>query len=76
MLQALPQDARVILASDREGNNYSPLDSEWSRVGYYPTAAWYGECEFPDDDSEDGQTIEEILNDERFEDAVVLWPIN
>ena len=42
-LQKLDKDMEIILSSDEEGNNYSPLDEDYS-IGYYiPENTYRGE---------------------------------
>lgn len=44
-LQALPQDALVILSSDSEGNRHGPLYQVWSG-GYRAITKWSGDVGF------------------------------
>ena len=41
-LKLFPQDSRVILSKDSEGNCFSPLpDEDWDSIGtYYPETTW------------------------------------
>ena len=45
ILEEYSRDTLIVLSSDREGNNYSPLDAV-SEAHYEPVTTWYGECEF------------------------------
>lgn len=60
-LQLLPQDATVVLSSDGEGNNHSPLSSI-SAGSYLAHNSWAGEFS----DTEGRWPIE----------AICLWPVN
>lgn len=60
-LQAMPQDHIVVMSSDGEGNDYSPLDD--TEQGYYmPRSSWSGSMAH----EADGLP----------ENCVILWPTN
>ncbi len=69
MLLQYPDDALVVVASDSEGNGYSPLANSWR--GFYAAATtWSG-------DAYDERDIEECdLDQSRMVVAVVLTPTN
>jgi len=60
-LQKLNPEHEVIMSSDGEGNNFSPLDS-FSKCHYEPLKPWCGEAYFDEDCEE--------------ENAICLWPIS
>lgn len=68
-LKDLPEDFEVILASDSEGNEYSPL-AEVDLVCYQPETNWYG---YVVDESE---WDEDLDGGEFKENAVCMWPMN
>jgi hypothetical protein len=80
-LLKFPQDLRIVLSNDTEGNKFSPL-ADASEATYTPECTWSGEIHLtPEDyaelvaDPTSGYTEE----DEPPEDAervVVLWPTN
>ena len=61
-LQKLPADAVVVLSSDGEGNQYSPL-ADVGEYKYVEQNSWCGDI-YPTDEEEGGV------------DAVVFWPTN
>jgi hypothetical protein len=76
ILSGFPYDQTVILSSDSEGNQYSPLDGAWS-------------CHYKADSNYSGELVEPVLTPELAEqgygpddiyagidyrDAVVLYP--
>jgi hypothetical protein len=63
----------VVLSSDGEGNNFSPL-SNTNESKYWPQSTWSGECVHPDD-LVNGEYDQETIDNE-MEDVVVLWPVN
>ena len=76
-LATQPRDRPVIMASDAEGNSYSPL-ADAEEAMYTAETTWSGECR---------PTPEAIANDERFDPnedgapegairVVVLGPTN
>jgi len=59
----------VVLSSDSEGNNYSPLSGAAESL-YSPDSTWSGSLVEPED-------IEEYDMDEStLQNVVVLWPIS
>lgn len=61
ILHAYPQDAEIVLASDAEGNSYSPLAEH--DAGYYrPANTWSGEV-----------TAKKVKGSK---EVLVLWPVN
>ena len=62
-LETLPKDMEVVLASDEEGNKFSPVAI--TTTGYYgPTSQWAGEF-YEDKDSIKGTSVA----------AVCIWPV-
>ena len=75
-LQKLDGDRVVIMATDAEGNGYSPLSGMW--VGAYrPDTTWSGKVGFESLTDEDrllGYTEEDVIED--GQPAVILCPAN
>ena len=63
----VPDDFVVILSSDSEGNNYSPL-AGYDKVMYVPENSYSGEIY--DKESTDDMDIDYVEN------AIALWPTN
>jgi hypothetical protein len=62
-LKMLPPDTEVVMASDEEGNKFSPVAI--TNVGYYgPTSQWAGEF-YEDKDNIKGTSVA----------AVCIWPV-
>lgn len=59
------RNAKVILASDAEGNGYSPL-SDLGLDKYIADTTWSGELIHPDD----------VPDYPEAEDVIALWPVN
>ena len=59
LLQNYPMDYEVIMSSDSEGNNFSPL-SDLCEAIYVAETTWCGELKDPEDTEQDNN-------------AVVLW---
>jgi hypothetical protein len=70
LLGYLPPESQIILSSDGEGNNFSPL-TDYSNGYYFPESSWQGSF-FTDEES-----IKE-MEDDGWEGtpAIVLWPVN
>lgn len=65
LLKDFDQDQLVVISSDAEGNNFSPLSEAGNDYQYVADSTWSG---YLLDDGAD----EEL----KAEKAVVLWPIN
>ncbi len=65
----------VILQSDSEGNNYSPLSGVSEDVVYVPDGGYYGDV-YPrvltDEEKVQGYTDEDLYDGDKGENAVVL----
>jgi hypothetical protein len=75
-------DDEVVMSSDAEGNNYSPLSDIDDSYSYFPGAPWYGEIkptdydkyvEYEGDVDEDKEEWEEYC---KGKSCLVLWPVN
>jgi hypothetical protein len=66
MLQKLDCDALVVMSSDGEGNEFSPL-SEVTTEMYEPYNEWSGEI-YP--------TVRKAEKPQGAELVIVLWPVN
>ena len=64
LLQDLPQDHKVIMSKDSEGNSFSPFE-DYSEGIYTEETTWYGDWR-QDEDLEKGEK----------ENAICLWPVN
>jgi hypothetical protein len=76
VLQKMDQDREVIMASDAEGNSFSPL-VKIDTAAYRASRTWGGEIgleELTDDDRELGFCEDDVLED--GVPAVVLCPTN
>jgi hypothetical protein len=73
ILGKLNKDAEVVLSSDGEGNNFSPL-AEYGEGVYFPDTTWSGEFLDPKEDADYISECKE--NGDDLVDAIVLWPIN
>lgn len=65
----------VIMASDGEGNGYSPLSSIWT-AAYKAENTWSGEVgleKLTEEDEEQGYTEEDVLKGKK---AIVFSPTN
>lgn len=62
-LSELPQESIVIMASDGEGNNYTPL-ADIQEAVYRADSTWSGELVSDEDPEKEDKK------------AVVLWPTN
>jgi len=69
-LQKCDQERIVIMASDSEGNNYSPIDDVYT--GAYDSGE-FGMEELTEKDKKDGYTEEDIIDGKK---AVCFYPIN
>lgn len=58
-------DAKVIVAKDAEGNDYSPL-ADLGLDKYIADSTWSGELIHPDD----------VPDYPEAEDVIALWPVN
>lgn len=75
-LRQCDEDSIVVMASDSEGNSYSPLAGV-STAKYRAETTWSGEvglAELTDADREQGYSEEDVIEDGEF--AVVLEPTN
>jgi hypothetical protein len=77
-LSELDPNALVILSSDGEGNNYSPLCDSFGYSAYRANSSWSGELvseeDFDDDPDYYDNDLEEYLSGSV--PAIVLYPIN
>ena len=71
-LRNLPWDAIVVLASDAEGNSYSPAFEVISGTKF-PTRTTRSQSILTKDDLEEGNISEEEWNKGR--ECVVIWPL-
>jgi hypothetical protein len=76
ILNNAPKDAEVVMSSDSEGNNFSPLSETTS--GYYvPESTWRGSFYDHEFTAEDN-----CMDDDEYADlisqpiAICLWPTN
>ena len=68
----------VILASDAEGNGFSPLD-DMSEDMYWPETAWNGSThirELTPELQERGFTEEDLAPKDQSLPCITLWPVN
>ena len=70
-LQALDQEAEVVMSSDSEGNSHSPY-AEFSEGYYVAASTWSGDW-LTDEDFKDDPELDEDLKKEK---AVCLYPVN
>lgn len=78
-LKGLDPDLIVVVASDEEGNGYSPLDEAFSLGVYYDDGPLEGEFRSAGDDEdeeidEDDEEDEELFTDVNANPAIVFWP--
>lgn len=59
-LDGFPDDFRVILSKDAEGNGFSPLSQVDGPMTYEEESSWSGE----------------VYEDHDNDNCVVLWPVN
>lgn len=68
LLARYPDDFEVVLSSDGEGNNFSPLNDVVS--GYYQRESeWSGQFCYEDD-------VAAIMDDPVKNNSICLWPTN
>jgi hypothetical protein len=75
-LQALPQDALVVLQKDAEGNGHSPMAGFWIG-GYRAVSTWSGDVgllELTAEDVRQGFTTDDLATDGVV--AAILYPVN
>ena len=65
-LKELPGDYEIVMSSDGEGNNHSPL-ADFSVELYSPDSTWSGEIKH-EEDMDRGE--------EWIPNSIVLWPTN
>lgn len=70
LLEDYDEDTIVIISSDGEGNNFSPL-SDVGAGHYIEQTGWSGDFVSEEDAIEDDN-----INLESAEPAIVLWPTN
>ena len=70
MLDEYDDNRIVVIATDGEGNSFSPLDNVGWGV-YFADSTWVGDFV----DADDLEADEDINTDES-EPAIVLWPAN
>lgn len=68
-LNNVPDDTPIVMSSDAEGNNFSPL-AEVSPEHYVAESTWSGFLVHPDDDDPNGYGIDDA------EQVIVVWPTN
>ena len=74
-LNLIDGDRQVIMQSDAEGNNYSPLSDFWLGA-YAADTTWFGEAgleELTAEDIEQGYTDDDVIDGQP---AVFLTPVN
>ena len=74
-LKDVDPDRIVIMASDAEGNDYSPLYSFWEGA-YKAETTWYGEVgieELTEEDWNKGYREEDVVDGDK---AIILCPVN
>lgn len=72
-------DAKVIISKDSEGNRFSPFSDITEDALYLKEDSWEGEIYCKDsykDTQEEREEWESFLEDEDYEKAIVLWPLN
>lgn len=76
-LVGLPDDMEVVMSSDAEGNNYSPLcDADPGHI-YIPESTWSGEVYHEDWSADDACMEEDDWNEMlKRPRTLVLWPVN
>lgn len=75
ILDQYPDEMKIVLQKDSEGNSYSPLLGAW-QGGYKPYNNWSGEAgllELTDDDRKQGYTQEDIIDGDP---TLFLYPVN
>lgn len=72
-LQTADPDAMIVMASDAEGNSYSPLE-EIDEGMYIPDSGWGGYVVFDKEEYETDEDYEEDV--ENATSAVILYPRN
>ena len=80
ILSTIPDEAVVVMSSDGEGNNFSPLSSYTHKdIMYVPDSTWSGEIWSEEDEREwDGDIPDdaEVAPPANAVKCVILWPVN
>ena len=76
-LQSVDPDCEVIMSSDGEGNNYSPLSSFW-QGSYVPRSTCRGEVYYSSLDDDDNIGPEDVRTpgEDGAVSAIILSPIS
>jgi hypothetical protein len=78
-LAELDQELEVVVSSDGEGNNFSPLDKDFGITHYEPDSTYSGKIgylELNETLIELGYIEEDLLDKNNAVPCVVLYPIN
>lgn len=77
ILKSVDQDCEVIMSSDSEGNNYSPLSSYW-QGSYVPRSTCRGEVYYSSLDDDDNIDPEDVRTpgEDGAVSAIILSPIS
>ncbi len=77
-LEFLPDDMKVIVQKDAEGNDYSPCEGVDSEAVYVPETEWYGKAYSLTGNSEDaGMTSKEWKELKKNNKRVlIIYPVN
>ena len=77
ILSDLPLDAKIVIASDSEGNSFLQVDGWSADYMYIPETARRGNIkkkELTSDDLNNGYTEEDVYDGKNGLDCIVLWP--
>ena len=78
-LQTLDKDAIVVIQSDADGTEYSPLVGAEGNVVYLPESDWSGEVKYKTltpDMIDEGYTEDDVYDGEDGQSCVLVWPLN
>lgn len=82
ILESADPHAVVVLSSDSEGNNFSPVIERYSAGVYIPDSSWSGEF-YSTSDSEGSTDMSDPYYSDELEEfeqlgmkAIVLYPVN
>lgn len=75
LLEVEDPNATIILSSDAEGNNFSPVDETYSTGVYRPYSSYAGDF-YPTSDDTEFEWDDSDLEGYATIKAVVLYPIN
>lgn len=82
LLENLPDEMMIVMSSDSEGNNYSPLDFAYEDEYYIADSSYSGEMAMAESDWEsekdyvDGETYQEYLKESGAVQCLLLVPVN